>query len=127
MSWEIAFDGKDVAVTAHGRATVAGLQEMTAAWLADPRFAQDSAVILDYRDLDWGSMSVADLRTRARGIATYRASASEVRVAFVTDGTVERGLLRMIETFADEDGGIWFDWIVVATLAEARAWLRPAD
>ena len=72
MSWEIAFDGKDVAVTAHGRATVPGLQEMTAAWLADPRFAQDSAVILDYRDLDWGSMSVADLRTHEASPPTER-------------------------------------------------------
>jgi hypothetical protein len=127
MSWEIAFDGKDVLVTAHGRATVDGLQEMTIALLDDPRFALDSTVILDYRDLDWGSMSVADLRSRARGIIGYRTSAAEARVAFVTAGTAERGLFRMIEAFADEDGGIWFDWIVVQTLAEARAWLRPHD
>ncbi len=122
MSWELAFDGgvEDVLVTAHGWATVEGLQAMTTSWMADPRFARGSTIILDYRDLDWSAMSAGDLRRRAKDIAGYELPAPETRVVFVIDGTLERGLFRMIEAFADEDGGVWFDWFVVSTLVDAH-------
>ena len=123
MTWEIVWDAgpEDVLVTSHGTASVEGLDAVIREVMADPRFHPGLSLIVDERDLVWGAMNAADLRRRAELLPGYLADAGDVRVAVVVAGPVGHGVHRQMESFS---GGFTFDFAIVASLEEARAWLR---
>jgi hypothetical protein len=124
MSWEIVFGGdpEDVLATSRGTATVEGLDTLISEIRADPRFHPGMWVIIDESALDWTSMNASDLRRRADFVPAYLEGAGDVRVAVVSPSPVGQGIHRQMEVFA---GGFPFDFAVVPTLEEARAWLGP--
>lgn len=123
MTWEIVFGGdpEDILVTTHGTATVEGLHAYAEETIAHPSFRPGARVILDETDLDWSAMSTSDLRRRTELVPGYLDRIGDVRLAIVSPHTVDVGIHRQMDAYA---GGFPFEWTIVRTLDEARAWLR---
>ena len=123
MTWEIVFGGdpEDVLITSHGLATVEGLHASAEEAMAHPSFRPGLRAIIDETDLDWRAMSAADLRRRTDLIPQYLERVGDLRLAIVSPHTVDVGIHRQMDAYA---GGFPFEWTIVRTLAEARAWLR---
>ncbi len=122
MTWEIVWGTgpEDVLVTSHGAASVEGLDAVIREVMADPRFHPDLSIVFDESDLEWGAMDADDLRRRVQLVPGYLADAGDVRVAVVTGGPVGHGVHRQMESFS---GGFTFDFAIVESLEDARAWL----
>lgn len=123
MTWEITWGAglEDVLVTSHGTASVEGLDAVIREVMADSRFHPGLSIVFDESDLEWGAMDATDLRRRVQLFPGYLADAGDVRVAVVTGGPVGHGVHRQMESLS---GGFTFDFAIVSSLEDARAWLR---
>jgi hypothetical protein len=114
-------DPEQLLVTASGIADLDGLEDWLQAVLADPRWQPPMRVLIDYRLLDWGQMTAAEVEERVEVISHYSDRIGASRVALVTSRSLDFGLLRMKE--AQLEGRVSYEIRVFRSMDDARQWL----
>jgi hypothetical protein len=117
-------DPEQLLVSATGVADPDGLDAWLEAVLADPRWQPPMRVLIDYRLLDWGQMTAAEIEERVEVIARQADRIGASRVALVTDRKLDFGLLRMEE--AQLEGRMRYEVGIFRSTEEARAWLTES-
>src|SRR5690348_10733879 len=115
-----------VTVRTSGRASLEGLTAFTEEVLSDSRWRPGMRVLVDHCELDWSAMTSGDLRLRVDSLIRERERLGEAHIAIVMARSVNYGIGRVMQTFADA-GGARFDGEVFYTIGEARTWLSGTD
>jgi hypothetical protein len=110
--------GADVVVTTSGTASLAGLDAVVQALLADSDYVPGLRVVFDHSRLDWSGLQARDLVRRLHLALKAADLIGPRRIAVVS---AEEQMLAELTTFADEPTTRAF-----ATRGEAYAWLGTA-
>jgi hypothetical protein len=124
VEFTISWDGEpeDVTVTTSGDASVEDLDAMTRAVLAEERYREGLAILIDHSETRWSRLSAQDARRRVQLLERQAEQIGRQRVAFVVSGAADFGVGRMltllVEGRADIESRIFY------SADDARAWLR---
>lgn len=123
MEWNIEFadDGSRMTVRAWGTAEVQGFIAYLLAAVDHPAWRPGIPALMDFRDLDVGPLTSADIQRLADLHAPYAEVLAQGRIAVLVSRPVEYGIVRMWQAFVNHmhlAHGVFY------TLEEAEAWLQ---
>lgn len=122
MEWRIDFaeDGSRLTVTAWGAAEVSGFIAFLLEAVAHPVWRPDIPALMDFRNLDIGALSSAEMQQLADLHRPHTKEIATGRLAVVVAKPVDYGMVRMWGAFVHQMN-LTHD--VFYTLEEADAWL----
>lgn len=120
ISW--SGDPEDVTVTTSGDASVEDLDAMVRAILADARYRDGLAILIDHSETRWSRLTAQDARRRAQLIERQAEEIGRQRVAFVVSAAADFGVGRMLTSLID--GRADFESRIFYSADDARSWLR---
>ncbi len=124
IDYEIAWDCdvEDLRLTTAGAPTVAELNAMSDAALADPRFRPGLKILIDHRASNLSGLTHDEVRARAEWFVSRARQLGAARIAYVAVKPVNYGIERMIEVLASDGRG--YEIAVFYDEEEARTWLQ---
>jgi hypothetical protein len=128
VEYEITWGGdpEDASVTTRGMVTIEGLNAWVQEVLADPRYRPGFRVLVDSRQLDWGSFSSEDVRKRIELFAKDAVRLGHAHIAVVARVPVDYGMLRMEQTYIKLHSELEIEMGVFLSFEDARRWLSEA-
>jgi hypothetical protein len=126
MGYEITWGGdpEDARVTTWGMASIEGLGAWIQEGLSDSRYRAGMRVLIDHRELDWGDLSVEDVRERVKLFLGDTVGLDSARAAVVMRAPVDFGIARMEEAYIDMESELKIKIEVFFSIEDAREWLR---
>jgi len=123
MKWRIQFaeDGSCMTVTAWGTAEVQGFIAYLLEAVAHPSWRPDIPALMDFRNLDIGTLGSADMQRLADLHRPHTHEMAAGRIAVVVTKPEAYGMVRMWESFAHQ---MHLTHNVFYALEEAEDWLR---
>jgi hypothetical protein len=123
VEYQIDFDERIglVTVRASGPATLEGCLAYAREILSLPRWRPGTNILDDFRELDLGNLTPAEIRSIADFHVTEAERIGRGQAAIVTEGAVAFGMARMWQAFAQQ--GLSMETRVFSSIDCARDWL----
>jgi stage II sporulation SpoAA-like protein len=124
MDYAVVWDDEgpeDVRIETSGPVVVDELDKMVEEVLADSRFRPNLRILVDHSRASWAAVGDVDLRRRADLVHAQADRIGAQRIAFVVDGRVDLGVMRLLEAYTMV--GVPFRAKMFPTVAAAREWL----